>query len=131
MHLSLSPLPGITALVVFAASVSAEIRLPAVFSDHMVLQRESEVALWGWAAPGAKVEIRGDFLAQPVGCSADAQGVFRARVKTLGAGGPHTLEFRENGAGAAKAIADIWFGEVWLCGGQSNMEMPIAPVDGY
>jgi sialate O-acetylesterase len=131
MRLSPSPLHVITALVALAASAPAEIKLPAVLSDHMVLQRESEVALWGWAAPDAKVEIRGDFLAQPVSCSANAQGAFRARVKTLGAGGPHTLEFREGGAGAAKAIADIWFGEVWLCGGQSNMEMPIAPVDGY
>src|SRR5689334_1001841 len=126
-----NPRSSLLAVAALAASASAEIKLPAVLSDHMVLQRESEVALWGWAAPGAKVEIRGDFLAQPVSCSADEKGAFRARVKTLGAGGPHTLEFRENGAGAAKAIADVWFGEVWLCGGQSNMEMPIAPVDGY
>jgi sialate O-acetylesterase len=131
MKASLSLVLSSTALLQISASASAEIKLPAVLSDHMVLQRESEVALWGWAAPGAKVEIRGDFLAQPVSCSADAKGLFQARVKTLAAGGPHTLELRENGAGAAKAIADIWFGEVWLCGGQSNMEMPIAPVDGY
>ncbi len=121
----------LSALALLSASASAEIKLPAILSDHMVLQRESDVSLWGSAAPGAKVEIRGDFLAQPVVCTADAQGAFKARVRTLVAGGPHTLEFRENGAGTAKAIADIWFGEIWLCGGQSNMEMPVAPVDGY
>src|SRR5689334_16203245 len=131
MHRPPVPLPVVAALLALGASASAEIKLPAVLSDHMVLQRESEVALWGWAAPNAKVEIRGDFLAQPLSCVADAQGAFRARAKTLAAGGPHTLEFRENGTGPAKAIADVWFGEVWLCGGQSNMEMPLAPVDGY
>jgi sialate O-acetylesterase len=118
------------ALTLLCVGASAELRLPAILSDHMLLQRESEVALWGWARPGAQVEIRGDFLAQPVSCSADAQGAFRARVRSGAAGGPHTLEFREDGT-AARSISDIWFGEVWLCGGQSNMEMPIAPVDGY
>jgi len=131
MHPSPSPSSWFAALVALGASASAEIKLPAVLSDHMVLQRESEVSLWGWAAPNAKIEIRGDFLAQPASCTADAQGAFKVRVRTGAAGGPHTLEFRENGAGAARAIADIWFGEVWLCGGQSNMEMPVAPVDGY
>ena len=108
----------------------AEIQLPAILSDHMLLQRDSDVSIWGNAAPGAKIEIRGDFLPQPVVCSADAKGAFKARVHTGPAGGPHTLELRENGAGA-KSISDILFGEVWLCGGQSNMEMPVAPVDGY
>jgi len=126
-----SPLSWIAALVALGASASAEIKLPAVLSDHMVLQRESDVSLWGWAAPNAKVEVSCDFLPQPVSCTADAQGAFRARVHTGAAGGPHALEFRENGAGTAQTITDIWFGEVWLCGGQSNMEMPVAPVDGY
>jgi sialate O-acetylesterase len=119
------------ALAALSNCAAAEIKLPAILSDHMVLQRESEVALWGSAAPGAKVEIHGDFLAQPLTCTADAKGAFKTRVHTLVAGGPHTLELRENGAGAASTISDIWFGEIWLCGGQSNMEMPIAPVDGY
>ena len=131
MHRSLPLHIGLAALFPLCTSAFAEIKLPAVFGDHMVLQRDSEVAVWGWAAPGAQVEIRGDFLPKPVRCGADAQGAFQARVHTLAAGGPHTLELRENGAGPAKAIADVWFGEVWLCGGQSNMEMPVAPVDGY
>ena len=118
-------------LVLLAPAAAAEVKLPAIFSDHMVLQRETDAAIWGWAAPGAKLEIKGDFLAQPVACTADAQGRFRAHVHTGAAGGPHTLEVREAGAKSAAAISDIWFGEVWLCGGQSNMEMPLAPVDGY
>lgn len=131
--MSNTPVPALLSAAILAllsSRASAEIRLPAILSDHMVLQRESEVSIWGSAAPGAKLEIRGDFLAQPVACSADAQGEFRARVRTGAAGGPHVLELSENG-GAPKKLSDIWFGEVWLCGGQSNMEMPLAPVDGY
>ena len=85
------PLRGLV-LLLGAGPAAAEIKLPALLSDHMVLQRESKVALWGWTTPGAQVEIRGDFLAQPVTCSADAQGAFRARVRSGAAGGPHTLE---------------------------------------
>src|SRR6266850_5929103 len=96
-----------TALALFSSNASAEIKLPAVLSDHMVLQRESDSSVWGWAKPGAKVEIRGDFLAQPVSCTADEKGAFKARVHTLVAGGPHTLEFREGGASAASSISDI------------------------
>ncbi|MBK7642719.1 MAG: hypothetical protein IPJ19_06645 [Planctomycetes bacterium] len=128
LHRSLAASAAVLSFV--CASAAAQIKLPAILSDHMVLQRESEVALWGWAAPGAKIEIRGDFLAQPVACSADEHGAFHAKVRTPGAGGPHSLEFRENGA-ASKTLTDLWSGEVWLCGGQSNMEMPVAPLDGY
>lgn len=133
----MNPLPPSTrcasvfALVLLAPAAAAEVKLPAIFSDHMVLQRESDVALWGWAAPGVKVEIVGDFLAQPATCTADAQGAFHARVHTGVAGGPHKFEVREAGARSGRSVSDVWFGEVWLCGGQSNMEMPVAPVDGY
>ena len=112
---------------------AADVRLPAIFGNHMVLQRESEVALWGWADPNAAIEITGDFLAAPLRCRADASGAFRTKLRTAAAGGPHTLVVGVAGAGekSRRELADLWFGEVWLCGGQSNMEWPLGAVDGY
>ncbi len=115
-----------------ATQARAGVRLPAVFADHMVLQRESEVALWGWSGPGAKLEITGDFLPQPIACTADASGAFRTKLRTGAAGGPHKLTLRELGThDGARELGDVWVGVVWLCGGQSNMEWPLGAVDGY
>lgn len=112
---------------------AASVRLPALFADHMVLQRESDVPLWGWSEPNSELEITADFLARPQRCRADASGTFRTRLRTGAAGGPHTLSVAaaESPAAARLELRDVWFGEVWLCGGQSNMEWPLGAVDGY
>ncbi|TAH37020.1 MAG: hypothetical protein EYC70_08540 [Planctomycetota bacterium] len=107
------------ASLLLAAAAPAQVRTPAFFSDHMVLQREAEVPVWGWAAPGTRVRVQGDWMSAPVAAAADAGGAWRLTLRTPGAGGPHRLTIGE------RTIQDVWIGEVWLCSGQSNMEWTV------
>lgn len=99
---------------------SADVTLPAIFSDHAVLQAGKPVNVWGWAMAGEAVRV------SVAGTSAEtvtaADGSWRVQLKPLGVGGPHTLEVSGNNALHAD---DVLVGEVWLCAGQSNMEMPL------
>ncbi|HHM13062.1 MAG TPA: sialate O-acetylesterase, partial [Planctomycetaceae bacterium] len=111
--------------MVFAGGVSAwaELKLPAIFSDHMVLQREKPIPVWGWDNPGTEVTVTlGD---QSVKARADAQGRWKATLPARAAGGP--LELTVKGT-SEKAFRDVLIGEVWICSGQSNMEWPVAAV---
>jgi sialate O-acetylesterase len=114
-----------------AASLRADVRLPHVIGDHMVLQRDVAVPIWGWADPTEKVTVTLDAApdqpvsAHSISTTADDAGWWMVRLPTMKAGGPHelTVEGRNR-----IAIADILMGEVWLCSGQSNMEMGIGVV---
>ena len=114
-------------LLLSGSLARAEVRLPKVLGSHMVLQRDSQVPLWGWAAPGEKIQIRGDWLAATVSTTADKNGSWRVLLKTGGAGGPHHLTVVGNNR---IELRDVLFGEVWLASGQSNMEMPLIKVSG-
>ncbi|GAB4383135.1 MAG: sialate O-acetylesterase [Phycisphaerales bacterium] len=92
----------------------------------MVLQRESEVAIWGWASPDEAVRVSGSWMNTPVTTSADAKGNWRVRLPTPQAGGPYTLTIAGHNS---ITLEDVLIGEVWLCSGQSNMEWPLAGVD--
>ena len=100
--------------------VYAEIRLPAVFTDHMVLQRNSKVNFWGWGAPSETISIvpewlEGDTIRTQVG----NMGKWSVTIPSGKAGGPYKIEI----IGSSKVVlSDIMLGEVWLCSGQSNME---------
>lgn len=98
----------------------AEVRLPAIFSDHMVLQRECDVPVWGWASPGEEIAVSGSWQAESVArATADDRGRWRVTIRTPEAGGPHQL----NVVGASRIeLRDVLVGEVWLGSGQSNME---------
>jgi sialate O-acetylesterase len=103
-----------------------ELALPAQFSDHMVLQRETQAPLWGTAAPNASVELVASWPdARPVKATADAEGRWRALLATPPAGGPH--EVRITSGGTTRVLADVLVGEVWLASGQSNMEWTLGP----
>jgi sialate O-acetylesterase len=106
--------------LVFSASAWAEVRLPKVFGDHMVLQQEKEIPVWGWADPGEKVEVSlADRAA--VAAVADANGQWRVKLAAVKADGkPLTLTVAGNNRIELK---DVLAGEVWVCSGQSNMEM--------
>ena len=106
-----------------AAPVLAQAAAPAfagVFSDHAVLQRGEPVTVWGTAAPGQGVTL--SLAGQRAEATADAKGRWRATMAALPAGGPHTLSV--SASGAATTLQDIMIGDVYLCGGQSNMEFP-------
>jgi sialate O-acetylesterase len=99
--------------------------LPSIFGDHMVLQRHAQVPVFGTCAPGAEVQVRGSWDANPVVTVAGADGTFRAELSTA-AGGPFTLTVT---AGTARReITDVLLGEVWLGSGQSNMEWTLQQV---
>jgi len=101
------------------ALLTAEVRLPALFTDHMVLQQGLAVPVWGWADEGERVTV--EFRHQKVTATA-VNGKWMVRLKALRAGGPDTLVV----SGYNRiAIPDVLVGEVWVCSGQSNMEWPL------
>ena len=104
-----------------AAAARAELRLPNVFSDHGVLQRERPIHVWGWAAPGAELTAR--FHEQTVSTEADRLGKWSLWLQPEHAGGPYVLTVQ--GDGGKKTVRDLLVGDVWLASGQSNMEMPL------
>ncbi|WP_425614734.1 sialate O-acetylesterase [Anatilimnocola sp. NA78] len=102
-------------------SARAEIRLPKLFNDHMVLQQNTEANVWGWAAPNEEVKVTlGDATAST---KADADGKWKTKIKTPKAGGPHELKFKGTNEITLK---DVYSGEVWIASGQSNMEWSVA-----
>lgn len=107
-------------LICVASAACADVKLPGVFSDHMVLQRDAALPVWGWAEPGEKVSV--SLAGQTQTATADAAGKWALRLDALGAGGPHVLKVEGNNA---LEISDVMLGEVWLCSGQSNMAMSV------
>ncbi|GAA4309065.1 sialate O-acetylesterase [Compostibacter hankyongensis] len=105
-------------------NAGAAIRLPAIITDSMVLQQRSEAPVWGWASPGEAVSVEGSWAkGSPVSTKADEQGKWMVKLKTPAAGGPYTLTIRGE---QTLVLHDIMIGEVWVCSGQSNMEMPVS-----
>ncbi len=96
----------------------AEVRLPAIFSDNMILQRDQPVSLWGWADKNEKIEIV--FNGQRLTAIADRAGNWKVMLNPMTYGGPYTLEVR--GKKNVLVKENILIGDVWLCSGQSNME---------
>lgn len=105
----------ILALLVFFTS-EAQIRLPRLIRDSMILQRDSKVKIWGWASPNEKVTV--SFNKKTYRSKADTQGNWYLFLPPVKAGGPYQLEI----SGKNKiTLKDILFGDVWFCSGQSNM----------
>lgn len=100
----------------------AEITLPAIFCNHMVLQQQSDVLLWGHAVPEKKVKVSTSWNNQKYATIADNSGNWQLRVKTPKAGGPYEITISD---GTPITISDVLIGEVWVCSGQSNMQMPM------
>ena len=109
-----------TALVLFTTQARAEVKLPALFSDHMVLQADRPLAVWGWAAAGEKVQAA--IAKQKQSTTAAADGKWQLKLAPLAAGGPHTLTVQGKNR---IVIQDVLIGEVWLGSGQSNMAMTV------
>lgn len=95
--------------------------LHPLFQDHAVLQREAPIRLWGHADAGSGVSIA--FAGQTATAHADADGRWEATLPAQAAGGPHVLVVKAGRA--TQVVRDIRLGDVWLCAGQSNMELPV------
>ncbi len=113
-------LPFLLLFLSLALSAPAELRLHPLFSDHAVLQSNADIPVKGWAAPGAAVTVSPSWGVAPVAVTAGADGRWIAVVKAPGAGGPHSLVVESGGHKVEST--DLLSGEVWLCGGQSNMQ---------
>ena len=100
-------------------SLAAELQLPRLISDGMVLQRDVELNIWGWAGPGTKVQI--NFFEKDYSAITDAGGKWVVTLPKMPAGGPFQMLI--SNAGEQLAVKDILIGDVWLCSGQSNMEL--------
>jgi sialate O-acetylesterase len=110
-------------LLIGCSSSDVPLRLHALFSDHMVLQRDASVSIWGWAAPGETVTVSPAW-GDPVEVETSESGQWTASIRTPDAGGPSTMTVSTSDT--TITIQDIVFGEVWVGSGQSNMEMPLS-----
>jgi sialate O-acetylesterase len=110
----------IVVLFIFLQFSKANISLPEIFSDNMVLQQKSDVIIWGWAKTGETIVIKADWMDKDLTILADVQGTWKITLKTPGAGGPHNIHIKGYNEVILK---NVLIGEVWLCSGQSNMEM--------
>lgn len=115
----------VTCLLLGCLVAKAEVRLPALVGDNMVLQQNAEVSLWGWADPGAVVKVKTSWNHRTYRTRAQTDGKWLIHVSTTEAGGPYHIVIR---SGNEVRLDNILLGEVWICAGQSNMEMP---VQGY
>ncbi|MFO1002030.1 MAG: sialate O-acetylesterase [Planctomycetaceae bacterium] len=103
---------------------AAELRLATVFSDHMVLQRDKSVPVWGWADPGENVTI--EFADQKQNAVADADGKWQVKLRAMQASEEaRTLTVRSEKPNRKTEVLDVLVGEVWLGSGQSNMAMTV------
>ncbi|WP_318347271.1 sialate O-acetylesterase [Aquipluma nitroreducens] len=100
-----------------------QVRLPGLVGDGMVLQRETPVNIWGWAKPGEKVKL--SFNSQTFETITAVDGKWKIVLPKQKAGGPFEIEIT---ASNSIKLKDILFGDVWLCSGQSNMELPMSRV---
>jgi sialate O-acetylesterase len=104
----------------FTLTSFADVSLPRIFSANMVLQRNQSIPVWGWASPGEKITV--SFNKQTVKTKAGKDGKWKVALKQEAAGGPYSLTVK----GKNQIVVDnVLVGEVWLCSGQSNMEMHV------
>jgi len=121
MKMLLSRAAALLLVIASAAPLFAETKLPPVFGDNMVLQRNKPVLVWGTDEPGVQVKVTlGEASA---GAKADDTGKWSVSLPQMKAGGPHTMTIL---GGSEISIKNILVGEVWLCSGQSNMEWRVA-----
>ncbi|MBS1512897.1 MAG: sialate O-acetylesterase [Bacteroidetes bacterium] len=112
----------LSAVIILPAVVIAKPVLPSFFSDGMILQQQTNAALWGWAKANGKVMVNTSWNKKSYNAIADAHGKWNIKVATPAAGGPYSITVSD---GETVTIKNILIGEVWLCSGQSNMEMPM------
>ena len=118
--------------VLTTAAVAAQVRLQPLFTDNMVLQQQTSAPIWGEAKPGYLVSATTSWNQRTYQTTADANGHFFLRIETPEAGGPYDITLTERRKAGQKGLSavlrNVMIGEVWLCGGQSNMQMAVASV---
>jgi sialate O-acetylesterase len=109
-------------LVITSKFLYGEVKLPAIFGDNMVLQQKTDAAIWGTAVNNSTVKVITSWNNKMYTTKAGSDGKWKVRVATPSAGGPYEISISD---GKTMKIKNILIGEVWVCSGQSNMEMPV------
>jgi len=107
----------------FSTATLANVRLPAVIGSHMVLQQQSNVTIWGWCDAGENIKLKTTWDTTTYNAVGSSSAKWTMKVKTPLAGGPYQITITGNNN---IVLEDILIGEVWVCSGQSNMEMSVA-----
>ena len=116
----------VTLLLLLSAALNAQpLQIAHVFSDHAVLQQDTSVPVWGWGEPGKKVQVKASWLKKAVSTTVADDGSWRVQLQTLPADGCTKSLLVKSGKEKIE-LKDVVFGEVWICSGQSNMEMPVS-----
>ncbi|MDR2270139.1 MAG: sialate O-acetylesterase [Sphingobacterium sp.] len=110
----------IACCLILSQAYAQNLRLPAFFSDHMVLQRQSMVNIWGWAKAGQQVKLISSWSKDTLSMVVSGDATWRTQLETPKAGGPHSIKLITQQE--QLELKDIMIGEVWLCSGQSNMQ---------
>ncbi|MBN2105516.1 beta galactosidase jelly roll domain-containing protein [bacterium] len=124
MKLSKLYVPAAILIILLVESLWSEVHLPRIFSDHMVLQRNHGIPVWGWANPGEQVTVR--LSGQETTVTAEEDGTWDIALDAMEAGGPHQMTVEGSNV---VIFDDVMVGEVWICSGQSNMEWPLSLVN--
>jgi len=114
--------------LILVQSAVSQLRLPAVISDNMVLQRNAEARIWGWDNPGVQVNVRAGWTLDEFKAQADANGEWSVILPTTIAGGPYNIYIKGSNE---IVVSNILLGDVWICSGQSNMEYKINWMGGW
>ena len=125
MSKKLTSIAIVLIIFVFSGVLKAEIKLPAIFGDNMVLQQQTNAAIWGKASPNETVEVICSWDKKSYSAKSDKEGAWKLKVKTPSAGGPFKISISD---GEALTLNNVLIGEVWVCSGQSNMQMT---MNGY
>jgi len=112
----------LTSFLLVSVLSMAQVSLPAIIGDNMVLQQQSVAPLWGWAPEGQSIIVTGSWNNETVRTKADHDGRWQLEVHTPEAGGPFSITIKSKNE---IKLTNVMIGEVWLCSGQSNMEMPL------
>ncbi|WP_282636813.1 sialate O-acetylesterase [Sphingobacterium thalpophilum] len=110
----------IACYLILSQAYAQNLRLPAFFSDHMVLQRQAMVNIWGWAKAGQQVKLISSWSKDTLSVMTSGEATWRMQLETPKAGGPHSIKLIMQEQ--QLELKDIMIGEVWLCSGQSNMQ---------
>lgn len=122
----------VTAFSIFLLNGYALVKLNSLFSDNMVLQQQSNVVIWGKAEKGKEITINPSWTDKIYTSKTDKSGSWNIAIETPEAGGPYEISISD---GDELTLSNVLIGEVWICSGQSNMEMPMKgfrgqPVEG-
>lgn len=110
-------------LFLLTTSLKAVVKLPVIFGDNMVLQQKTDAAIWGTATANKTVKITTSWNKKSYSAKADSEGKWKVKVQTPSAGGPFSIAISD---GKSMTLNNVLIGEVWVCSGQSNMQMTMS-----